>query len=52
MLLINNREVEQLLAMKNCLEALEIAYEDLLKGGAVYKAAVGYVGSLWKTGWR
>jgi ornithine cyclodeaminase/alanine dehydrogenase-like protein (mu-crystallin family) len=37
MLLINNQEVEKLLDMKTCLEALEIAYEDLLKGDAVYR---------------
>jgi ornithine cyclodeaminase/alanine dehydrogenase-like protein (mu-crystallin family) len=37
MLLINNKEVEWLLDMKSCLEALEIAYADLLKGDAVYR---------------
>ena len=37
MLLINNQEVEQLFDMKSCLEALEIGYEDLLKGDAVYR---------------
>ncbi|MBI4488643.1 MAG: ornithine cyclodeaminase family protein [Deltaproteobacteria bacterium] len=37
MLLINNQEVEKLLDMKSCLEALEIGYEDLLKGDAVYR---------------
>jgi ornithine cyclodeaminase/alanine dehydrogenase-like protein (mu-crystallin family) len=37
MLLINNQEVEQLLSMKACLDALEVAYEDLLKGDAVYR---------------
>lgn len=37
MLLINNREVERLLDMRNCLDALEIAYEDLLRGDAVYR---------------
>jgi len=37
MLLIDNQEVEQLLDMKGCLEALEIAYDDLLKGDAVYR---------------
>ncbi|MGH7835138.1 MAG: ornithine cyclodeaminase family protein, partial [Candidatus Binatia bacterium] len=37
MLLINNEEVERLLDMKSCLEALEIAYGDLLKGDAVYR---------------
>ncbi len=37
MLLINNQEVEQLLDMKSCLEALEDGYDDLLKGDAVYR---------------
>jgi len=37
MLLINNKEVEQLLDMKACLGALEIAYDDLLQGDAVYR---------------
>jgi alanine dehydrogenase len=37
MLMINNQEVEQLLDMKGCLEALEIAYDDLLRGDAVYR---------------
>jgi alanine dehydrogenase len=37
MLLINNKEVEQLFDMKSCLEALETGYDDLLKGDAVYR---------------
>lgn len=37
MLLINNQEVERLLDMKACLEALEVAYDDLLMGDAVYR---------------
>lgn len=37
MLLINNQEVEKLLDMKSCLEALEDGYDDLLKGDAVYR---------------
>ena len=37
MLLINNQEVERLLDMKSCLEALEDGYDDLLKGDAVYR---------------
>ena len=37
MLLINNQEVEKLFTMKNCLEALEDGYDDLLKGDAVYR---------------
>src|SRR4029079_8537168 len=37
MLLINNQEVEKLFTMKDCLDALEDAYDDLLKGDAVYR---------------
>jgi ornithine cyclodeaminase/alanine dehydrogenase-like protein (mu-crystallin family) len=37
MLLINNQEVEKLFNMKDCLEALEVGYDDLLKGDAVYR---------------
>ena len=37
MLLINNQEVERLMDMKSCLEALEAGYDDLLKGDAVYR---------------
>jgi len=37
MLLINNQDVEKLFTMKDCLEALEEAYEDLLQGDAVYR---------------
>ncbi len=37
MLLINNKEVEQLFDMKSCIEALEVGYDDLLKGDAVYR---------------
>ena len=37
MLLINNQEVERLFTMKDCLEALEDAYDDLLIGDAVYR---------------
>jgi len=37
MLLINNHEVEQLFTMKDCLQALEDGYDDLLKGDAVYR---------------
>jgi hypothetical protein len=37
MLLINNEEVEKLFSMKDCLEALELGYDDLLKGDAVYR---------------
>ncbi|HWO43689.1 MAG TPA: ornithine cyclodeaminase family protein [Candidatus Eisenbacteria bacterium] len=40
MLLINNREVEQLFDMKACLEALETGYDDLLKGDAVYRPRI------------
>lgn len=37
MLLINNDEVARLFDMKSCLQALEIGYEDLMKGDAVYR---------------
>ena len=37
MLLINNQEVEKLFTMKDCLAALEVGYDDLLKGDAVYR---------------
>jgi len=37
LLLINNQEVEKLFTMKDCLEALEDGYDDLLKGDAVYR---------------
>jgi alanine dehydrogenase len=37
MLLINNDDVVNLFDMKACLEALEIGYDDLLKGDAVYR---------------
>jgi ornithine cyclodeaminase/alanine dehydrogenase-like protein (mu-crystallin family) len=37
MLLINSHEVEELFTMKDCLEALEAGYDDLLKGDAVYR---------------
>jgi alanine dehydrogenase len=40
MLLINNQEVERLFDMKSCLEALEIGYDDLLKGDAVYRPRI------------
>ncbi|MFB3883862.1 MAG: ornithine cyclodeaminase family protein [Thermodesulfobacteriota bacterium] len=37
MLFINNQDVEKLFTMKDCLDALEVAYDDLLKGDAVYR---------------
>jgi ornithine cyclodeaminase/alanine dehydrogenase-like protein (mu-crystallin family) len=37
MLLINNKEVEELFDMKSCIEALEAGYDDLAKGDAVYR---------------
>lgn len=37
MLFINNREVETLFTMKDCLAALEEGYDDLLRGDAVYR---------------
>jgi ornithine cyclodeaminase/alanine dehydrogenase-like protein (mu-crystallin family) len=40
MLLINNQEVEKIFNMKSCLDALEDAYDDLLKGDAVYRPRI------------
>ncbi len=37
MLLINNQEVEELMDMKACLDALETGYEDLAVNNAVYR---------------
>ena len=37
MLFINNEEVEKMLSMKACLDALEAGYDDLLKGDATYR---------------
>jgi len=37
MLLINNDDVKKLFTMKDCLDALETGYDDLLKGDAVYR---------------
>jgi len=37
MLLINNEDVKELFTMKDCLDALETGYDDLLKGDAVYR---------------
>ena len=37
MLLINNQEVEELMSMKACLDALETGYEDLAVNDAVYR---------------
>ena len=37
MLLINNQEVEELMDMKACLDALETGYEDLARNDAVYR---------------
>jgi alanine dehydrogenase len=40
MLLLDNRDVEQLLDMKSCLEALEVGYEDLAVGNAVHRPRI------------
>jgi alanine dehydrogenase len=40
MLLINNEEVQKLLSMKDCLEVLDVGYDDLLKGDAVYRPRI------------
>ena len=37
MLLINNQEVEKLFTMRDCLDALEDGYDDLLRGDAVFR---------------
>jgi len=36
-LLLNNRDVQQLLTMKDCLEALERGFQDLAQGDAVHR---------------
>jgi alanine dehydrogenase len=40
MLLLNNRDVEMLLNMKTCLEALEVGYQDLVVGSAVHRPRI------------
>ena len=40
MLLISNEEVDQLLTMKDCLEVLEMAYQDLARGDATYRPRI------------
>jgi len=40
MLLLNNTDVEKLLDMKSCLEALEVGYEDLAVGNAVHRPRI------------
>ncbi len=37
MLLLNNKDVEQLLDMRACLEALEVGYQDLVRNDATYR---------------
>ncbi|MBI2180956.1 MAG: hypothetical protein HYU31_09070 [Deltaproteobacteria bacterium] len=49
MLLINNQEVEKLFTMKDCLEALEDGYDDLLKGDALATGPTAITaGERWK----
>jgi ornithine cyclodeaminase/alanine dehydrogenase-like protein (mu-crystallin family) len=40
MLLLNNTDVEKLLDMKTCLEALEVGYKDLVAGNAVHRPRI------------
>ena len=40
MLLLNNDDVEKLLDMKACLEALEVGYQDLAVGNAVHRPRI------------
>ncbi len=43
MLLLTNRDVEQVLDMKACLESLEIGYADLVRNDATYRPRTGMV---------
>ena len=43
MLLLNNQEVEEILDMKTCLEALETGYRDLVQNNAVHRPRSGVV---------
>ena len=43
MLLLTNADVEKVLDMRVCLEALEIGYEDLVRGDAIYRPRSGMV---------
>lgn len=40
MLLLDNRDVEQILDMESCLKALEVGYEDLAVGNAVHRPRI------------
>jgi len=40
MLFLNNTDVEKLLDMKTCLEALEVGYQDLVAGNAVHRPRI------------
>lgn len=40
MLFLNNGDVEKLLDMKSCLEALEVGYQDLVEGNAVHRPRI------------
>jgi alanine dehydrogenase len=40
MLFLNNADVEKLLDMKTCLEALEVGYQDLVTGNAVHRPRI------------
>ena len=42
MLLLNNGEIESLLDMPSCLDALEVGYRDLLEGGAGYRGRIDF----------
>ena len=42
MLLLNNQEIEGLLDMQTCLDALETGYRDLLEGGAGYRGRIDF----------
>ncbi len=43
MLLLNNQDVERLLDMKTCLDALEIGYHDLIRNDATHRPRSGVV---------
>ncbi len=43
MLLLTNRDVEQLLDMKTCLEALEVGYQDMVRNDATYRPRSGVI---------
>lgn len=45
MLLLSNQEVEDLLDMESCLDALEVGYQDLLRNDATYRPRSGVIGA-------